>query len=332
MKSITLITNHSCNLSCDYCFQDHSSSGYISIDDALQHIKNNLPLDMSEGINIIILGGEPLLLVNKLRALLLAIQNLLKGRNYRFSIISNGYLIKKNIDLIKEFKDNLAFSISIHPPVNLKALQESIGLLNNLGISSTISFVISSNNIKSFSSDIIKVQKVVNSSFIRLKMDKFKVFNYLDAEYIVSNLINLLKFSKTQDNLEIEVFDLIISKGKAKTEIRNKPITNLPHNCLNDAFETINKSSNKYPCSTLATLKGIDLNQSQILDLLHNVKRPDKCKSCLVAPYCELCMAHPISLGYITPDQVNKWYERNLPECSMSKALQIFYQLSKSLI
>ena len=106
--SVILMITQQCNLRCKYCYETKKSFSKMR-KDVLKEVLENTN-------RIIVTGGEPLTNIEMIEEIYNAIDELNiteKRRNSlrEFTIITNGTLIEKNIDVIKKHNMNLGISL-----------------------------------------------------------------------------------------------------------------------------------------------------------------------------------------------------------------------------
>lgn len=130
-RTVTFQITEQCNLRCTYCYQIDKHNTYMSTEVGKQGIdmllaatpENNSYInpEISPGIIIDFIGGEPLLAVDTIRELIeyfkqrtIELQHPWANR-HRFSICSNGllYFDPKFQDLLNKYGNEISFSISI---------------------------------------------------------------------------------------------------------------------------------------------------------------------------------------------------------------------------
>jgi len=99
--NIAFILTSRCNFSCKHCLRNFDSGFDLPFEIAQKVIVSAKKFNYS---NICLTGGEPLL-YPRLRDLV----DLITGNDLWFSVVSNGYIFKKHLDLFKEHKNKMRF-------------------------------------------------------------------------------------------------------------------------------------------------------------------------------------------------------------------------------
>lgn len=97
--SPTLCLTHDCNLSCEYCYQTHDTGNRMSFETAkncIDWIFSNIPSDM-EGVEIGLIGGEPLLEFELIKAIIKYTQEKYSAESFIFSAATNGTLLTEEM-------------------------------------------------------------------------------------------------------------------------------------------------------------------------------------------------------------------------------------------
>jgi uncharacterized protein len=96
---LTIMTTHSCNFRCNYCFQDHySQSMSPEVQDLLVDFVS-YSVKSCERLFIHWFGGEPLLCIPLIRSLSTQFMKICEANSchYSASLSTNGYLLKENV-------------------------------------------------------------------------------------------------------------------------------------------------------------------------------------------------------------------------------------------
>jgi len=155
------VTNK-CNFSCIHCYGSFNPQNFyeLSIEDINLIVENLINLKIS---NIQIIGGEPFVLKEKLKQILL----FLNEKGFTIEVFTNGYYLNKDwIDFLKTYNIKIAMSIYSHKEKlhnkitnNDKSfinLRNSIKFLENAGISYRLAYVKMKYNDNSSEKDIQK--------------------------------------------------------------------------------------------------------------------------------------------------------------------------------
>ena len=126
VKALCLHVAHDCNLACKYCFagegEYHGERGMMSLEVARQSIdfiienskhRNNIEIDF--------FGGEPLMNFEVVKGTVAYAKQREKetGKNFRFTITTNGVLLNDEIiDYLNENMSNVVLSLDGRPEVN----------------------------------------------------------------------------------------------------------------------------------------------------------------------------------------------------------------------
>lgn len=97
--SPSICVTHSCNLNCIYCYQKHDNSSRMDFETAkkiLDYIFDNVPEGM-EGIEINIIGGEPLLEFDLIKQMLSYAESVPRKHPYLFYATTNGTLLTEEM-------------------------------------------------------------------------------------------------------------------------------------------------------------------------------------------------------------------------------------------
>ena len=102
--SFTILTTSACNFACPYCYESQHSIKPVYMNEKTQekvikYIKNRIETEKPESIYISFYGGEPLLNMDALFNIGEYVKGFAKQReiNFRSEIITNGYLLTKEI-------------------------------------------------------------------------------------------------------------------------------------------------------------------------------------------------------------------------------------------
>ena len=107
--NLDISTGFQCNFRCKYCFEQKADHAYTNIKPSkkvinrvieyIQHLKETL-LKPDDYLSLTFYGGEPLLNLD----LIEDIAKVHKGNQVKYSIASNGYLVKEKLDQILRIK------------------------------------------------------------------------------------------------------------------------------------------------------------------------------------------------------------------------------------
>ncbi len=99
--NVVFILTSRCNFSCKHCLRNLNSGSDLPFEVAEKVVVSAKKFGYS---NICLTGGEPLL-YPRLRDL----AGLITDNDFSFSVVSNGYLFNKHLDLFKEHRDKIRF-------------------------------------------------------------------------------------------------------------------------------------------------------------------------------------------------------------------------------
>lgn len=111
ITNITLFISNECNMSCQYCYQDHSNINIMTEKTAkncIEYLVNN----SEEDVSVSLFGGEPFLQMDILEYVTKYASKIFNdiGRNIEFSLITNGTIFNNRIE---KFIRNSISSITI---------------------------------------------------------------------------------------------------------------------------------------------------------------------------------------------------------------------------
>ncbi|MGI5970294.1 MAG: thioether cross-link-forming SCIFF peptide maturase [Oscillospiraceae bacterium] len=126
VKALCLHVAHDCNLRCKYCFASTGDFGTGRRRMDFEMAKKAVDFVVSKSgdrrnIEIDFFGGEPLMAMDTIKKTVdyAREQGRLHGKNFRFTITTNGVLLSdENIDYINREMDNVVMSLDGRPEVN----------------------------------------------------------------------------------------------------------------------------------------------------------------------------------------------------------------------
>ena len=293
--AITIITTQNCNFRCEYCYEkDVLSNMYMKPDmryPIYRFIDNFLKNKNTKKIGIIFLGGEPLLNFKFIKMFINDMPKLLKDIS-DFSIITNGYLLNKDIS---EFINSIPFK-SIE--VTLDGIPEIHNkrrpLANGKG-----TFGVIINNLSNL--DLNKIKLTIRTNVDKENIDYYpkfleyieKNFSYLKekAYFLIAPVMEINKnYEKNFYKKMLNMIELLVKKGfklprKYKFILTKHKVTCL--SMIGKSF-TIDVDEGVYKCPS-----GIDIDEFKIgylksfnLNKNYATLCIDKCKSCPIFGFC----------------------------------------------
>lgn len=205
--TLELILTKKCNLNCSYCFEKQKNNESIDIDKFIEEFEK-----VSIPVQVGIFGGEPLIEVNEYTKLLDYLdknertKHINKGKNQHHltrKIVTNGTLIKDNIDIIKKYGVSVQISLDGDKDCqdlnrcyksgegSFSSIMKGIELCLENGIDFSIHGVITQNNIKYFFDSFKFILNVLTNKYLYLKHENplnsaikdMMKFNFLQLDF-----------------------------------------------------------------------------------------------------------------------------------------------------
>src|SRR5574344_337330 len=310
--NFTLIITDNCNLDCSYCFEKNKNQNHdmnISMaKECIDYIFNTF-LPQSRYLNILLLGGEPLLKIDLIEQIILYTisknSKMKKWENIMFDFSTNGTLlhITKIREFIKKYQDYLCISLSLdgnkithdlNRSNSFDIVIDNIKYLKNILDKFLIITTISQVSVDCFLDSIrfslslnikdIETNIVYEAQWDDKSKQKLKEQLLLIADYIINN--------KIYEHVNIPLF--------AHYFLLDVPLIHC--NCSDGQYHyTFDYKGNIYPCLRFAFIdnpliignilnKKIDYKKLLPL-LLTNKKIPKKCNECKYHKICNICLA-----------------------------------------
>lgn len=111
MKKYALYVTNQCNMNCDYCYRKDFRDINIPLEDIQNTINNILNVEDND-IRIEFLGGEPLLVYNRIDSICNYIKFKYPEKNIKYSLTTNGTILNRNVrDIVDRHKIKIYVSI-----------------------------------------------------------------------------------------------------------------------------------------------------------------------------------------------------------------------------
>ncbi len=110
---LSILITERCNLRCNYCFCDKTSSAAISIERIMQQVEDCVKEHKNENINILFIGGEPMIAFDEICEIV-KLCDALYPNKISYKAVSNGTLIHGKIqEWLIEHQHNFSVTLSI---------------------------------------------------------------------------------------------------------------------------------------------------------------------------------------------------------------------------
>lgn len=220
IKSIDIDITERCNLACPYCYHKKKTNKDMSYK-VLNGILRLINLNNKTPMNIIFMGGEPLLAIDKIEYIVA------RAENCKFQVVSNITLLTKEI--AKWLKKNkISLHCSIDGPSYIQNKQRPLKNINNISSSELIE-------------QNIELAKYVSpNDYIRMTLAPENVSSYYDnIKYVLGKLnYNSCYVSVIPEKLDYKILDSEMAKAANFCLENNKTIK----------WATSN-NNNKYYCN-----------------------------------------------------------------------------------
>ena len=326
--SPSICVTHDCNLNCIYCYQKHDIIHRMQLDTAkecIDWIFHNVP-DYTEGIEVIFIGGEPLLEFKLLKNILSYTCDNYNGTDFIFFANTNGTVLDKEMkQWFTSHKNRFVLGLS------LDGTKETHNA-NRCGSFDMIDFEFFLKNwpeqgVKMTLSEFSLPHLAENIKFIHsLGFVDITGVNFAEGNFdwnkddyikiIIPQLKELVEFYDKNDFLEInQMLDLNLFYCEEKNK-KMKKWCGIGTGAI--FFDTDGK---KYPCPYVTPMT---FSETELLDMLTtNYKMEsdfidETCfNECYIYPICRTCAG----ANYL----VNKTFKvRNKSYCRLQKLIALF--------
>jgi len=326
--SPVICVTHDCNLNCSYCYQKHDSNNSMTLDIAkniIDAIFDNMPVDTS-GVEIGIIGGEPLLEFNLLKEIVAYTCSKKREEKYIFYATTNGTMLSEEMKTwFTAHKNIFVLGISLdgtretHNYNRCNSFDKiDIDFFLRTWSNQSVKMTLSEYSLSHLAKDIkfLHSKGIKDISGVNLSEGDF---DWSDDKYIkllVPQLKELVEFYTNNDSLYLnQMFRKQLHLCEAKEKERYKWCgigTNCPF------FDV---DGRRYPCAFITPMT---FTSNELVDILKtdftnndNFLDVDCFENCYIYPICPTCAG----ANYL----VNKTFKkRNKCRCRIQKLTSLF--------
>lgn len=290
-KQCTLIISHSCNLNCTYCYEHFKSNRKMSFETAKHIITKEiqqLELSEYEGIEFLLIGGEPLTNYRLIEKICTWAQNI---ENIHFRLITNGTLFNSvRKEWFEANKELITVDISIDGIDNMQQTNRGcethelpIAWIHSIWPENRFKMTISPQTLPDLAKGIIHLENQGYPTIPTLAIGVDWSIN--DAIIYKQQLEQLSQYYLTNTNkripsLLLRSIDSIFIK---EMEIYKSCETG-------DTAITYDTNGDTYPCiifSPLVLKQNEDWRNIDFTD--KNIFEDEDCKGCIIKNMCKTC-------------------------------------------
>lgn len=296
---IIVNTTMDCNLGCWYCYETHKKGSVISdsiLDSIYNHIKLKFEEDNLRSLTLGFFGGEPLLVIPEVNALIKNCSSFCNDKKIAFSVgfTTNGTIINSKLfDMLRDIDSHFQVTFDGN-----KAKHDSVRKFKK---GSSGSFELICRNIRTILSSLPKARIGLRINYdadtLKNMGEVYDFIASLDPEKVSVSLHKVWQVDKEEIDEDL-LFDCIvrIKKLGIHVNIQGYPINSgiCYADCLNSCV--INYDGLVYKCTARdfnATSKCGELTRSGLIKWDYNKLKeycftaiPQKCQECVLLPCC----------------------------------------------